>query len=610
MLKWAQDNLYIRSSDEWSYDTLKADPLVHLLIGACASEAQEVYESIQTSDDRLLKRLLNYILPNSFHQPQPAVGIAKAQARTSTCSLPTTHRLIYQNGSKKLTFTPLFDTKLINGNIRFIGTDSQIIEYNHEPHYFLNNDTQYVSRLLIGLEVQNKIDSLENIAFYIDWKGNELEKRQLLLALSQSQWTINGQTLTQQNGFLNPQEIHWQDHFNPEKKLMQSINAQYKQHFHLITTPHQISDEKIGVQEALQNWLRKNPLISNPTDTVSKWDAVKGNFIWLTIQLPYRITLTDIECHLIFATNHFIVVNRALEKKDDNDTYFSRSLGLEVLKIDAKNGLFYNIKSVNNKINNQSIPHLSFSQLIRHKNEAAYSFRIGGVGRMDSYNVWQRLSYMFTLFHKEHRLYQIIEELSDKMSLDELHEVIKHIFEKNLKQTVPETPQPPIYLFVRPGEQQAQLKIKVSYWTTDGEAANHLPPDSNLISEPLVAGLNSSSIQLVSSTNGGKNRHSTTEQLQVLQDTLYRQGRIVSKHDIKSLCHQKIGKNLKQVSIHNYFETTQTANNVGIQRAIEVRLKVAESALPYVYQQAQEIEFILQENSVGSMPYRVTVIED
>ena len=40
MLQWAKDHLYTRASDEWEYEAVEADPLVHLLVGACASEAK------------------------------------------------------------------------------------------------------------------------------------------------------------------------------------------------------------------------------------------------------------------------------------------------------------------------------------------------------------------------------------------------------------------------------------------------------------------------------------------------------------------------------------------------------------------------------------------
>ena len=111
---------------------------------------------------------------------------------------------------------------------------------------------------------------------------------------------------------------------------------------------------------------------------------------------------------------------------------------------------------------------------------------------------------------------------------------------------------------------------------------------------------------MVTSPRGGKNHYSSTEKIQALQDTLYRRGRIVSANDVKSLCHQIIGKPLKEVHLRTYFETNRNSKG-GVQRAIEVTLKVDKADDPYIQQLGQEIELTLQENSVGTMPYKVVL---
>ena len=619
MLEWAKHNLYLRSSDEWSYETLDADPLVHLLIGACASEAKEVYESLQESDDRLLQRLLQYLLPETFHLPLPSVAIASANAKTTTCSLTETQPLVYREGENPLYFTPLFETTLLNGKIRFIGTDTQIIDFdNNSPadrQYVIKNEEQTVSRLLVGIEVPQKIKSLKNVAFYVDWKTNgknDLEKRQLLMALSRSSWSWNEQPLKRQNGFIDAKNVEWQDHFDPEKRLQQRINAQYQQQFHLITDEIVPPSVEVTPENVLRAWLNKNLYSTEDSKgTTEKWTGMKGHFIWLRVQLPYGVKLTDVERHLTFTLNHFIVVNRRLIEKDDKDTYFSRSLGMEALFIQPEKGFFQSIKSVVNRANNKEIPSLPLAQLIRESRQTAYSFRLGGVGRTDSYNTWQRLSYMLSLFRQEHRQRDIADKLGDKMSLDELHEIIGEKVSKNDAKRADkiETQQTPIYFFIQPGESAHQLRIKINYWLTDGEAANLLRPDAKLVSEPMVAGLEPLSIRLVTQTRGGKNGYSATEQVQALQDTLLRRGRIVSAHDIKSLCHQKLGEILKNIDLRSYFETDMNPEGGGVRRAIEVNLAVTKAGDSYTQQLGQEIELYLQENSVGTMPYRVNIVQ-
>lgn len=612
MLEWAKDHIYTIASDEWSYQAkLEADPLIHLLIGACASEAQEVYDAIQMSDNRLLQRLLQYILPECFHVPLPAVAIARAQARTSGCNMPNTHSLVFKDADKELAFTPLFNTRLLNGKIRFIGTDTDVVERTDEPSYNIEKAVQPVSRLLVGIETPEELTSLENIVFYIDWAGDALEKRQLLSALSQSRWTCNGQHLTRQNGFLNAQEAYWQNHFDPEKELTKRLNAQFKPHFHLITTADTLHPAQMTVSDVLKAWLDQSPeLGDNAKDTTARWTGVKGHFTWLRIDLPYRVALTDVERNLQFALNHFIIVNRTLKEKDDTDTYFSNSLGIEAIRISPEKGLFHSIRSVVNQIKNEPIPPLPLAQLIQQKNNTAYSFRIGGVGRSDDYNAWERLSYLFSVFRQEQRQLELVERLGNILSLEELHEAVGELVSmQKAKQAGHAGPQIPVYLFVQPGPNRFQLRVKVYYWTTAGETANGLPSGSSLASQPALAGLDASSIRLVTKTVGGKNGYSTAEQIQVLQDALYRRGRIVSAHDVKSLCHQKMGPALKEVSLRPYFETDKNPDGGGIRRAIEVALKVENPGEPYMHQLAQEIELDLQENSVGTTPYRVVVLK-
>jgi hypothetical protein len=615
MLEWAKHHLYARSTDEWGYNTLEADPLVHLLVGACAAESKEVYDAIYDSDDRLLQRLLKYLLPETFHLPLPSVGIAKAQAKTGMCVLPDTHNLVYKEGEQTLNFTPLFETKLINGNIRFIGTDHEVLEFNEttkqNPQYVIKNDSQTLTRLLIGIETPQKLESLENTSFYIDWKGNEIEKRQLILSLSRSQWFWNEQPLKRQNGFLDAQNAAWQEHFDSEKQLRRTLNAQYQQHFHLITDTEAHPAVEMSVSDILRSWLNKNPIILEDTkSTTAKWTSVKGNFIWLRIQLPYGVQLTDVERHLTISLNHFIVVNRKLVEKDDGDTFFARSLGMEALTIQPTKGLFQGIKSVHNQLTNKPIPSMPLAQLIRSKNQTAYSVRLGGTGRFDSYNAWQRLSYMLTLFRQEHRQLEIADRLGNKMSLEELHETLgERLSKEDFKQANDGSQQQPVYLFIQPGENSHQLRAKISYWVIDGESANNLRPDSKLVSEPALAGLDPLSIRLVTTPRGAKNKYSATEQVQALQDVLFRRGRIVSANDIKSLCFQKLGNVLKDVSLRSYFETDMNADSAGVRRAIEVTLKVDKADDPYMKQLGQELELTLQENSVGTMPYRVCVVQ-
>ncbi|MBK7407695.1 MAG: hypothetical protein IPJ40_06190 [Saprospirales bacterium] len=80
----------------------------------------------------------------------------------------------------------------------------------------------------------------------------------------------------------------------------------------------------------------------------------------------------------------------------------------------------------------------------------------------------------------------------------------------------------------------------------------------------------------------------------------------MTTHDIKSLCRKLMGDHLQEVRIHPFFDTDMNSQG-GIRRAIRVELKVDEAEDVHLHQIGQEIETILQENSMGTVPYRVAL---
>jgi hypothetical protein len=614
MLEWAKHHLYARASDEWGYDALDADPLVHLLVGACASEAKEVYQAIQSTEDRVFERLLRYLLPAAYHLPQPAVAIAGGKAKTGKLVLPDTHHLLYKTEDKAFAFTPVFEATLLAGDIRYIGIDEEIIDRSDKQRegQFLgpSKHQQTVSRLLVGIETIQALGSLENTTFYLDWKGSELEKRQVLQSFSQSTWHWNELDLQKQNGFIGHQDASWQESIDPERQLQSRVHAQYYRNFLTITDTAKSVAPNVSVKDMLDTWM-SNYVVSpeNNDSTIDKWSAVKGNFTWVRVQLPYPITLTDIKQNLVLEINHFPVANRRLVEKDDSETFFSRSLGLELIQIKPSNGLFLGIKQVLNQKTNKPLPSKAMAQLLKEKNQPSFVMRMNGIGRADDFNTWQRLQHMLGLFRQEHRQSEVAERLGDNLSLEELHEIIGQRILKSTGESPIKNYSPSVFLMIQPGDQAQQLRVKVAYWQTDGEGAGILNANMKLLSEIALSGLDQHSLRLVTAPKGAKDEITSTEQGHILQDQLFRRGRVVTAQDIKSLCFLKMGDKAKNVHIQPYFETDRSSMNGGFQRAFEVQVSIDDPDDTHAKLVAQEIELTLMENSVGTIPYRVRLVK-
>lgn len=595
MLDWARRHLDIRASDEWGYDVMEADPVVHLLIGACAAEAKSIYDAIQETEDRLHKRLLRYLLPEAFLFPQPAYGIARAQPTVTSCQLPVSQEFKAQFNDKVFSFCPLFETTLLGGQVRFIGLDSRVIERRPGAPYLSGTGPEMVSRLLIGIETRQPLASLENVALYFDWRGAMPERQAFLQALSNGHWTCNGKELKQETGLpAGPGPLAEQ--FQTESRLVRHVAAQYRLQFHLITQSDLAPAIQQSVPVLLTQWLGAPP----PLDPA----GAGSHFTWIRIDLPAPLQLTDVERNLVADINHFPVGNRRMVRKADQGTYFSKSLGFEAVVLDPGEGHFCGIHSVTDLESGEEIPPVVFSKLLgEERDRPGYSLRYGGAGRYDNLNAWERLSYLLGLLRQEHKDREAIEELGLKLTLEEVHEALGKRILKGLSQQSEKEQTPPAYLFFRLGR-SPKLDAEVKYWVTNGSEANRIPAGTLLYAEPPIPGIDPASPRFASATTGGKTTVPETEQTQLLQDSLFRRERIVTAHDIKSLCRKMLGDHLLEMTIQPFFETNGDSRH-GIRRAIEIVVKVDEAGDVQLHQIGQEIETILQENSIGTVPYRV-----
>ena len=199
------------------------------------------------------------------------------------------------------------------------------------------------------------------------------------MALTKSKWTCNGEKIAMQNGFIENQLLNWKDHFDPEQRMTKRLDAQFKLNFHQITEFPFLVKSDNSINKVLKDWLEISHSSTDKEEAmITKWaeEETEGNFIWIEIELPYRVQLTDVDRHLTFALNHFIVVNRSYQIKDDNDTYFSQSLGMEVIEIRPEEGLFHSIKKVTNQIENLPIPSVSLEDLVKDGSSTAYSLSL------------------------------------------------------------------------------------------------------------------------------------------------------------------------------------------------------------------------------------------
>jgi hypothetical protein len=610
MLEWAKQNIYTRASDEWQYDAQDADPLVRLLVEACASEAKIMYDALDDSESRLLSRLIQILIPEHHHLPQPAHAIASAKPVGDICAINEASAFNFSADDDTFYFTPAFETHLLNAKLRFIGTDTAITDLDERKT--LGNPSEHVSRLLLGFELTKPLNSLYNIRFFTDFNGLPYEKSAFFQGIADSRWFLNKKELPKFNGFLKiDSNTSIADEFDPNMALRKKIHAIYRQNFISFDLPEPIPGLESAdydpsvfppIQQVVKVWLLNNPMTAAKAAEESKnFEGVQGHFLWFEAYIPYYMRLKDVENRAFFATNYFPIINRKLHIKDDSDTYFSRPM-LEVVHLQTKDPLL----GIRRVVNEESAVDLEWQPLALLKNKAqlSYSLRYGGVGRMDNYNIWQRFAYLLSIFREENRWRDMIDKTGDTMSLEEFHEFLGQKIDKKDHLNAL-NPAQNAYVFINAGNNAKNLRIQVEYWTTQGESVK-LPAQTLLKCEPAIPGLDPLSIKLTTATRGGQNVKTESELLAALQGTLTRRGRIVTEEDVKSYCRETLGEDLEKVEIKQGVEIDRRPNG-GIRRVLEVWLHFSKAQTEGVNDICRAIESSLQEQAVGIVPYRVKV---
>lgn len=600
MLEWAKTHLETRAADEWGYDMIDADPLVNLMIDACASEAKSVYDSILETDDRIQERILRYLIPEAFQIPLPAIAVAKILPTVKQLILDKTTELKLYLDKELYYFSPIFDTTLLDASIRYIAFNERIIDTQSKSIDSLPDCR--LSKLFLVIESKYKLDNLNDVQLYFDFAGATAENQVLLSGLKNSKWYFNGNAVNYSFGFAD-YSPSLSELFSSDSHLIEKVKTRFSSNFYTINDKEVNFENRANPSSFFLQWL-KNFGISTFNFSANT-DKLPVYYNFLQIDLPYPVTLTNPTKNFISGINYFPIANRKLIKKSDHETYFSNSFGVEIIPLQPDQGRFCGIHSVVDlKTGNEIQPEMISKLFKKDSSEIKYSLRYAGTGRLDNLNTWQRLSYMLSVFRKEQMEQKSIENLGLKLSLEEIHEVLGRRITKELNLDWVEGASIPVYLIVNLARNK-KLDSEIKYWTTVGESANNISIGTKLYIIPAMPGVDAENIFLVTPTNGGKLTITSSEQNRKIQDTLFRKERISTVNDIKSLCRSKLGDQLIDIQIKPIFEPILDSDQAGIKRAFAINLTVHNPEDQNCILIKNEIQWNLEEKTMGIVSYKV-----
>ncbi|WP_149274978.1 type VI secretion system baseplate subunit TssF [Pareuzebyella sediminis] len=573
------------------------DPLVALLIGACASEIEKLNNETKSSQARIVESIVNLIAPESSKGPNLAYGILYAEPLENIVSINPEYLFSYRREQlrnktslkyKDIYFSPVREFNLVNAKIGAIVTRNVFIDPNSEEEIDMNKQlvdkTLNTSTLYIGISSDLKEIPMKDLSFFFELKG-VCEENLFYHHLKNARWSVNNKNIP----FVNGLAIADNNRFSRIDAIFENVSDKtniicekvlhhYERNY---ITLCGAGDEGLGESsfQELDDCLKSNDI------------EPSGNLRWIKVEFPTIIDHTILE-HIRCSLNAFPILNRQLKS-------FSYSLKdyINILPITCEDH-FFDIKSI---VNTEGRAYRARNKDISELGEGTFILRSSDISKFNSQKAREYIVHLIDLLKDESASFSFLNNDFLRKNLDQLNQVIARLEQKVDEASSDETLT--TYVALKPFEIGEHLLVE--YWTTNGSEANHITQGAPLALRKGF-GINQGSCRLITTTMGGRDELSSQNLIGSARRSLTG-NRIVSKEDIKALCFEIYGDMLEDVEIRRGYQKG-IALKKGLVRCVEILL--IPSSRDNVKKEewftlGTSLKYYLEKNSMSVLPYSI-----
>ncbi len=617
MLKDSKETIKSRmirtASGVWGYsdtqDINSFDPLVGMILGALAEELYDLAGEIRKADARLVEKLFELLFnqPIFTHQPAHAIARAKPSQPFATLSelyqfyavkkIPVTinEETVYEN--KSIFFTPTADVNLFRGEVKVLYCGNQLFEVTDLVKESLGAPEPGIipdfSKVYVGIKLDPQIEKLDGLSLLFTLKNKQNEEWFLNLVSSAS-WKINGIPVGfipgfelmqpgQENSLLEMVRIETDISY----KTSRYVNEFYKNRFMMPEQQNLL----------LKDFLREDSI---PGDLRKRFPSqvfksVPKDLFWFEIQLPQQVH-KELASDLNVVMNCFPVINREF-----NEFSYLLSKGTNIIPLNSHD-LFFDILRIADGKGLVYKPLSNFN--LENSEEEGFLVRQGGIARFDSRDARETLNHLIELIRDERAGFSLLGADLISSELKQLDQIISRLKQRLDNTNTGEEPSHYILLNCTSGFERASIQ----FWTTSGEAGNHIRADSKL-SVHDGSDIDANSVSLVTPTSGGRQKLSREDKMDKLRRTLLSRGRVVTPEDIKALCFEHFGSDLLKVEIRKGVRPDPSPSK-GFIRSVDICLtlnNLKEFSDAELAQKTEGLKVRLKQESLNLLPYRVFI---
>lgn len=578
------------------------DPVISLLIGACASEISEIISDRNSSHARVADNLINLMTPEASSGVTPSHAIAHATPTEPNVLLKKNFQFY---SKKKITdykgdisyktayFSSACDFPLIDTYLKYAIIDDALIEFNEDSKrytstYIKNASSDLKSTtVLLGFPKTEEKISLKGISIYLDLE--DVSNKDLFYSQFKN---LN----IKYNDESIPFQVGIKTKLNQEKKYLSDVFSHQ--------SSKTISSEKLVMDFYNKRYitLNKNIFLNAETkENHNKWsnfiatDDAPSDIHWLELEFPSVIDLNTLKS-LRPTINSFPILNRKLESISYGLKDYSKIVPIGI------QDTFLDIDSITNE-NGQKYTSIEKGD---DSQKGTFFLKLDHIGRLDSGKAKDYLEQLIDLLKNESAAFSIfgndflndmVSKLSQDISL--LENKIDAIDLNKIENK---------YIEVHPFKEKET--IFVDYWTTIGEIANNIKANSPIFVYK-GADINPKNCFLVTTSLGGKDKLSTQEKIYKYRRAVLSQDRVVTIQDVKALCYDIAGNMISNVEIEKKFLVGNSEYEGRIPNMVITLYKKKGSNRSQQEWEliSSNILSILEEKSHNILPYKIELIE-
>lgn len=592
------------------------DPLVRLLVEACAVEIYRIDNEIATLQRTLTERMAALLIPEVHIQPRPAHAVIHAAAADEFMYVALEAQFKHQkrvasvpNGpldsSMDLFFSPAGRYKAISGDARLITAAGHIYKVNElqQKETFLRPSMGRnlpAQTLWLGIEAKRGQD-LSELPLFFDLK-NTPDKGRYLSMLRHVRCFIGDTQVHLVPGLLDAgaQEMHmpFEDALEElyiNRRLEKQVARLYATHF-------------LTIQARGNEFLKSvDPAILEvfPGEVAEYFNAadlnqLKDKLLWLRLDFPPEFNPQILD-DLSVAINCFPVVNRRL-----NETTYRLNSYFNIIPL-LTSEQFYAVKKVEGtavgKDGRNDYVYYSFDQY-NEGEKGTYTVRTGDLERFDSRNAAEYLNSLVELLRDESRAFAAFGQEFMPMAIKELNQNIG-LIEQKIRQNLRLLQTSPSYLLINP--LQEGDTIFVQFWTCNGDAGNGIRSGSHM---DLYEGASfrKDGLVLMTQTTGGMDKLKNTEVLTAFKSVLLSRNRIVTAMDVKNFCAAYLQKPHLDIQVVAGVGLSPMPNQ-GLMPVIDVHIRSGKEGYSQQEWERLKIELVseLEQGSPAGTRYQIRV---